>query len=708
MNVGFISLGCSKNLVVTEEVIGMFKENNFNIVNDETQADIIVINTCGFIESAKQEAIDTILEMAEYKNKRCKYLIVIGCLVERYKEDLEKLIPEVDLFIPIKEYDKMWDKIKALIKADNLDKAKLDFQNRVITTGNNYAYLKIAEGCSNNCTYCAIPYIQGKYISRKKEDIIEEAKGLAKKGIKELIVIAQDTTKYGIDIYGKPCLAGLLEELCKIDGIKWIRFLYAYPETITDELIQVVKKNDKICNYFDMPIQHISNKVLKRMNRKSDKDSINNVIKKIRKEIPDVILRTTLIVGFPGETNEDFEELYNFVQDTAFDKLGVFMYSKEDGTPAARLKEQIHYMTKKSRHKKIMSIQKEISRKNLEQKINNKYDIIIESISFDNKYYIGRTYMDVPEEDGVVFIKRKKEIPIGTFAKCKIIDVKDYDLIRRNSMKIKEILTNGIKTLNEYKREEASLEARMLLSNILNCKKEDLIIRYDQEISDNDLKKFEEGINKIAKGYPLQYLTNSKEFMKMDFFVDENVLVPRSDTEILVEEAINLIKNNKKDILELCTGSGAIAVSLAKYTKNANIIATDISKEALEIAKKNADTLLEDNNMQFIQSDMFENINNKFDMIISNPPYIKSEVIKEYNLMYEPKLALDGGEDGLKFYRIIINEGYKYLNPNGIIALEIGYDQKEEVIDIAKKQKKYKNIYCKKDLFGNDRIVIIS
>ena len=282
MNVGFISLGCSKNLVVTEEVIGMFKGNGFNIVNDEKKADIIVINTCGFIESAKQEAIDTILEMAEYKKQKCKYLIVIGCLVERYKEDLEKLIPEVDLFISIKEYPKIWEKVQNLIGEGECNICKLDFSNRVITTGENYAYLKIAEGCSNNCTYCAIPYIQGKYISRREEEIIEEAKELAKKGIKELIVIAQDTTKYGIDIYGEPRLAHLLEELCKIDGFKWIRFLYAYPETITDELIEVVKNNEKICNYFDMPIQHISNKVLKRMNRKSDKENIEKVIKKIR------------------------------------------------------------------------------------------------------------------------------------------------------------------------------------------------------------------------------------------------------------------------------------------------------------------------------------------------------------------------------------------------------------------------------------------
>ena len=429
MNVGFISLGCSKNLVVTEEAIGMFKGNGFNIVNDEKKADIIVINTCGFIESAKQEAIDTILEMAEYKKQKCKYLIVIGCLVERYKEDLEKLIPEVDLFISIKEYPKIWEKVQNLIGEGECNICKLDFSNRVITTGENYAYLKIAEGCSNNCTYCAIPYIQGKYISRREEEIIEEAKELAKKGIKELIVIAQDTTKYGIDIYGEPRLAHLLEELCKIDGFKWIRFLYAYPETITDELIEVVKNNEKICNYFDMPIQHISNKVLKRMNRKSDKESIEKVIKKIREEIPDVILRTTLIVGFPGETEEDFNELYEFVKKERFDKLGTFMYSKEDGTPAARLKEQIHYMTKKSRHKKIMSLQKKISKENLQEKLGKTYEAIVESTSFDNKYYIGRTYMDVPEEDGVVFIKKDEEIELGTFVNCKITGIRDYDLI---------------------------------------------------------------------------------------------------------------------------------------------------------------------------------------------------------------------------------------------------------------------------------------
>ena len=291
------------------------------------------------------------------------------------------------------------------------------------------AYLKIAEGCSNKCTYCAIPYIRGPFVSRKMEDILIEAKKLAKNGIKEIIVIAQDTTKYGIDIYGEPKLEELLNELCKIEEFKWIRFLYAYPETITDELIEVVKNNDKICKYFDMPIQHISNSVLKRMNRKSDEESIKRVIKKIRKEIPNVILRTTLIVGFPGETEEDFEKLYNFVEETKFDKLGAFMYSKEDGTPAARLKEQIHHATKKRRYKKIMELQKEISNKNLNSKIGNTYLTLIENESFDKKYYIGRSYMDVPDMDGVIYIKNTKPNLIGKFVNCKIVDVNEYDLI---------------------------------------------------------------------------------------------------------------------------------------------------------------------------------------------------------------------------------------------------------------------------------------
>ena len=434
MNVGFVSLGCSKNLVDTEMCIGLLKDKEINIVNNPEDADMIIVNTCGFIESAKEEAINTLFEMAEYKKTgKCKYLVAIGCLVKRYKEDLEKSMPEVELFISTDEYDKFWDKINNLIKFEkNQKEIMLEYKKRVITTGNKLAYLKIAEGCSNRCTYCAIPQIRGPYISRNMEDILEEAKLLAKKGIEEVVVIAQDTTKYGIDLYGESKLAELLKELCKIDGFKWIRFLYAYPESITDELIKVVKEEEKICNYFDIPIQHYSDKVLKRMNRKSDGKSIENLLNKIRKEIPNVIIRTSLIVGFPGETEEDFFELYEFVHRVKFDKLGVFMYSKEDNTPAALLKEQIHHMTKRSRRNKIMELQQHISKIKLEELIGNRYEAIIENITDDGKYYIGRTYMDVPDEDGVVFIKRdkrKKEDLRDKFVNIKVTDVLNYDLI---------------------------------------------------------------------------------------------------------------------------------------------------------------------------------------------------------------------------------------------------------------------------------------
>ena len=430
MNVGFVSLGCSKNLVDTEMMIGLFKNNNFKIVNNPKEAEIIVINTCGFIEPAKQEAINTILEMSEYKNKKCKYLIVMGCLVERYKKDLQKLLPEVDLFLSIKEYEKAWDEISKLINIPEEGKyTNMEYLEREISTGNNMAYLKIAEGCSNRCTYCAIPAIRGPFESRKIEDVIEEAEQLAKKGVKELVVIAQDTTKYGIDLYGKPRLAELLEKLCKIEGFKWIRFLYAYPETITDELIDVVKNNEKICNYFDIPIQHISNPVLKKMNRKSNEESIKELIKKIRKEIPNVIIRTSLIVGFPGETQEDFEKLCEFVKTTKFDRMGAFTYSKEDGTPAERLPNQIHGNTKKARYNKIMKIQKEISDQKGKEKIGKTYEVLVENKSFDGKYLVGRTYMDVPDEDGVVYIESSDTSLIGKFIKVKITDYSDYDLV---------------------------------------------------------------------------------------------------------------------------------------------------------------------------------------------------------------------------------------------------------------------------------------
>ena len=451
MNVGFISLGCSKNLIDTEVAIGLFKENHYKIVNKPEDADILVVNTCGFIESAKEEAINTILEMAEYKKQRCKYLIAMGCLVQRYYDDLVKALPEVDLFIKIDEYNKLWKKIEDLIKRDIVEKAKTktstkiseirplpmptydEFLNRVVTTGKNYAYLKIGEGCSNKCTYCAIPYIRGPFVSRKMEDILEEAEKLASEGIKEIIVIAQDTTKYGEDIYGKSRLAELLQEISKIDGIEWIRFLYSYPEGITDELIDTVANNPKIAKYFDIPIQHISNAVLKRMNRKTSKEKIENLLEKIRNKIPNVTLRTSLIVGFPGETEEQFEELLEFVKKAKFDKLGTFMYSKEEGTPASRLPEQIHGNTKKARYNKIMKAQKQISLEKQENKIGKTYKVLVEDISFDGKYFVGRTMQDVPEEDGLVYIKDaqnyKQEDILNHFIECQIEEVSEYDLI---------------------------------------------------------------------------------------------------------------------------------------------------------------------------------------------------------------------------------------------------------------------------------------
>ena len=483
MKIGFVSLGCSKNLVDTEMMIGLFKKNNYEIVNDPQGADVIVINTCGFIEPAKEEAINTILEMAEYKKQNCKFLIVTGCLVERYKDDLIKSLPEVDLFIKFSEYNTLWEQIENLFSTSQKDDMtthkqndkndisienslkendsvrnssierekptsnhiateKLDFLNRVISTGENYAYIRIAEGCNNFCTFCAIPYIRGRFTSRKVEDILEEAKQLAQKGYKELIIIAQDTSKYGVDIYGKPMLAELLHKISEIDGIEWIRFLYTYPETITDELIEEVKNNDKICKYFDIPMQHISDRILKKMNRKSTGESIRNLITKLRKEIPGVVIRSTLMVGFPGETEEDFEELYEFVKWARLDKLGCFTYSKEEGTAASKMENQVHPMTKKKRYNKIMALQQQISEENMKKHIGRTLKVLVETArngivhinseedTAENKFNydcIGRTYMDVPDIDGVIYIKGKAKP--NTFVNCKVTGYKEYDLI---------------------------------------------------------------------------------------------------------------------------------------------------------------------------------------------------------------------------------------------------------------------------------------
>ena len=448
MKVGFVSLGCSKNLIDTEIAIGILKEHGMEIVNNPEDAEMIIVNTCGFIDPAKEEAINTILEMAEYKKKKCKYLIAMGCLVQRYTDDLKKALPEVDLWIRLDKYDKFYTAIEELInnKVEDNKKygeiktypkeplplaSKEEFLGREISTGENFAYIKIGEGCSNRCTYCAIPFIRGPFVSRPEEDIIEEANLLAKKGIKELIVIAQDTTKYGLDLYNEPRLAKLLRKLCKIDGIEWIRFLYSYPEGIDDELIKVVKEESKICKYFDIPIQHISNSVLKRMNRKTSKQNIEDVITKIRTNISNVQIRTTVMVGSPGETQADFEELYEFVKKTKFDNLGAFTYSKEEGTPAARLKDQVHPMTKKARYNKIMKLQQQVSKDNLLILVGKEEKVLIEGITFDEKYYVGRTSYQVPDIDGITYIKSDKELTIGDFVNCTIAKSKEYDLIAK-------------------------------------------------------------------------------------------------------------------------------------------------------------------------------------------------------------------------------------------------------------------------------------
>ena len=346
----------------------------------------------------------------------------------KYKKELQESLPEVDLFISIDEYKDFGNLIGKLIN-QKLYKFDLEYENRYITTGGQVAYLKIAEGCSNRCTYCAIPYIRGAYVSRKMEDILEEAEKLNKMGIKEIIVIAQDTTKYGMDIYGKSMLPELLEKLCEFESFKWIRFLYAYPETVTDELIKVVKENDKICKYFDIPIQHISNTVLKRMNRRTTGEQIEELIAKIRKEIPDAIFRTSIIVGFPGETEEDFEKLYKFIEKTKFNKLGVFEYSKEDGTPAEKLKEQIPAKIKNQRWNKIMSLQQRISEECLKKYIGKEFEILVERIT--DKYIIGRSKMDVPDMDGLVYLKNDKDVKIGDFVTGIITSAKEYDLVGR-------------------------------------------------------------------------------------------------------------------------------------------------------------------------------------------------------------------------------------------------------------------------------------
>lgn len=431
--VGMVSLGCDKNRVDSELILGSINKF-YEITNNPKDAEIIIINTCGFIESAKQESIDTILEMAEYKNThKCKMIIATGCLTQRYGDELLELIPEIDILMGVNDYMKLHKLIVDFIKTEQRVSSTtykdegVNEGERILTTNSHTAYLRIAEGCNNFCTYCIIPKIRGKFRSRSKESILAEANSLVNQGVKEIILIAQDLTNYGEDLYGKNQLHVLVNELSEIEGLEWIRLLYCYPEEITDELIDVIANNPKVMKYLDLPIQHISNNILKMMARKTNKETIIGKIDLLRKKVPGIALRTSLIVGFPGETEEDFNELCSFLKDYKLDNVGVFTYSQEEGTAAAKLPNQIDEDVKIERKETLMNIQKGIVRDLNKLKIGNIYDTIIDGST--GEYYIGRNYEMSPEIDGLVYVTKKKTLKKGDIIKVKITNVMEYDLV---------------------------------------------------------------------------------------------------------------------------------------------------------------------------------------------------------------------------------------------------------------------------------------
>lgn len=436
MKIGMVSLGCAKNQTDAEIMLGILSKRGHEIVTEPQNAEAIIVNTCGFITPAKQESIDAILEMAEYKKSgKCRILIATGCLAERYNSEMEKEFPELDAIVGTGDFDKIDEIIN---KSENGEKICIfGHQNytlpenlpRILSTPFYTAYLKIADGCDNNCTYCAIPKIRGRYKSRKKEDILAEAERLAESGVKELIIIAQDTTRYGIDLYEKPSLAPLLKELCKIDGIHWIRVHYFYTEAITDELISVMAENDKICPYIDMPIQHINDDILRRMARRTNRRQIERRIKDIREQIPDVTIRTSIIVGFPGETEENFDELKSFVEDIKFDRMGVFAYSKEEGTPAGDFPNQTGDKIKEKRKNELMEIQQKISLSRNKAKIGSVQEVLCEGYDRDNYMYFGRSRADSIDVDGKVYFAAEDEIQLGAFVNVEILDADEYDLV---------------------------------------------------------------------------------------------------------------------------------------------------------------------------------------------------------------------------------------------------------------------------------------
>ena len=436
MKILFISLGCDKNLVDTEVMLGMLASRGYEMTNDEQEADIIVINTCCFIHDAKEESIQNILEVAEYKkNGSAKALIVTGCMAERYRQEILDEIPEVDEVLGTTAYDRILDAVDAALAGQHevmtadLDALPLPETKRLVTTGGHFAYLKIAEGCDKHCTYCIIPKIRGNFRSVPMERLLKEAQDLAEQGVKELILVAQETTLYGKDLYGEKSLPKLLRELCKISGIRWIRILYCYPEEITDELIQVMKEEPKICHYLDLPIQHANDTILKRMGRRTSKQELIDIVQKLRKEIPDICLRTTLITGFPGETQEQHEEVMEFIDTLEFDRLGAFTYSPEEDTPAATFEDQIDEEVKEDRQADIMELQQEIAFDKAEDMIGREVLVMIEGKVADENAYVGRTYRDAPNVDGLIFINTDVELISGDFAKVKVTGALDYDLI---------------------------------------------------------------------------------------------------------------------------------------------------------------------------------------------------------------------------------------------------------------------------------------
>lgn len=436
MKILFISLGCDKNLADSEEMLGLLTGSGHEIVDSEEEADAIVINTCCFIHDAKEESVNTILEMAEYKKTgNCKALIVTGCMAQRYKEEITQEIPEVDAVLGTTSYG---DIVKALNEAQagnvfqefrDINELPEDSGRRVLTTGGHFGYLKIAEGCDKHCTYCIIPSLRGRFRSVPEERLLEQAEYMASQGVKELILVAQETTVYGTDLYGKKTLHILLKKLCQIKGIRWIRVLYCYPEEIYDGLVQVMKEEKKICNYLDLPIQHASDRILKRMGRRTTRKQLEDIIAKLRREIPDIVLRTSLITGFPGETQEDHEELMEFVDEMEFDRLGVFTYSPEEGTPAETMEGQVPEEVKEERRDELMSLQQEISLEKGDERIGQELVVMIEGKVSGESAYIARTYADAPKVDGYIFVQTGELLVTGDFARVRVTGALEYDLI---------------------------------------------------------------------------------------------------------------------------------------------------------------------------------------------------------------------------------------------------------------------------------------